>query len=95
MEDIIPGQFARSEKREGRVSHLESIGSPADLKKLDTEQLIELAQEIREFICPGCGTLLEVEAVPPGYPVTFDFLPDLEGFYEQILGRPLPAGGTQ
>ena len=48
-------------------------------------------QEIREFICPGCGTLLEVEAVPPGYPVTFDFLPDLEGFYEGILGRPLPS----
>lgn len=49
-------------------------------------------QEIREFICPGCGTLLEVEAVPPGYPVTFDFLPDLEGFYEGILGRSLPSG---
>lgn len=49
-------------------------------------------QEIREFICPGCGTLLEVEAVPPGYPVTFDFLPDLEGFYGEILRRPLPKG---
>lgn len=47
-------------------------------------------QELREFICPNCGTLLEVEAVPPGYPVTFDFLPDLEGFYEQMLERPLP-----
>jgi len=47
-------------------------------------------QEIREFICPGCGTLLEVEAVPPGYPITFDFLPDLEGFYRDILGRALP-----
>ncbi len=48
-------------------------------------------QEIREFICPGCATLLEVEAVPPGYPVTFDFLPDLEGFYREWLGKPLPA----
>lgn len=47
-------------------------------------------QEIREFICPACGALLEVEAVPPGYPVTFDFLPDLEGFYGQVLGRALP-----
>ena len=51
-------------------------------------------QEIREFICPDCGTLLEVEAVPPGYPITFDFLPDLEGFYERILGRPLPPGDS-
>lgn len=47
-------------------------------------------QELREFICPGCSTLLEVEAVTPGYPLTFDFLPDLEGFYTEILGRPLP-----
>jgi acetone carboxylase gamma subunit len=66
----------------------------------DTEELLEelypgpkacdpKLQELREFICPGCGTLLEVEAVPPGYPITFDFLPDLEGFYGQILERPL------
>lgn len=48
-------------------------------------------QELREFICPGCATLLEVEAVPPGYPVTFDFLPDLEGFYADVLGQPLPG----
>ena len=67
----------------------------------DTEELLEEMypgptkpdpnlQEIREFICPGCTTLLEVEAVAPGYPVTFDFLPDLEGFYTEILGKPLP-----
>jgi acetone carboxylase gamma subunit len=47
-------------------------------------------QELREFICPSCAALLEVEAVPPGYPVTFDFLPDLDGFYRDVLGRPLP-----
>ena len=40
---------------------------------------------IREYICPGCATLLEVEAVPPGYPVVFDFQPDLDGFNEQWL----------
>lgn len=33
---------------------------------------------LREFYCPGCVTLLEVEAVPPGYPLVFDFLPDLD-----------------
>jgi acetone carboxylase gamma subunit len=36
-------------------------------------------------------TLLEVEAVPPGHPLIFDFLPDLEGFYEGILGRAVPG----
>jgi len=48
--------------------------------------------EIREYICPTCATLLEVESVPPGWPVIFDFLPDLESFYEVWLGRPLPNG---
>jgi acetone carboxylase gamma subunit len=45
---------------------------------------------LREYFCPGCKTLLEVEAVPPGYPPVHDFVPDLEGFYEDWLGRPLP-----
>ena len=47
--------------------------------------------ELREYFCPGCSTLLEVEALPPGYPVMFDFQPDLEGFYGKVLGRPLPS----
>ena len=46
---------------------------------------------LREYFCPGCKTLLEVEAVPPGYPPVHDFVPDLEGFYEQWLGRPVPS----
>lgn len=33
---------------------------------------------LREFFCPGCLVMLEVEAVPPGYPFIFDFLPDLD-----------------
>ena len=49
--------------------------------------------ELREFFCPTCFTLLEVEAVPPGYPVVFDFQPDLETFYKEWLGRDLPSVG--
>ncbi len=45
--------------------------------------------ELREFYCPGCKRQLEVEAVPPGYPIIFDFQPDLETFYRDWLGRPL------
>jgi acetone carboxylase, gamma subunit len=45
--------------------------------------------EIREFICPGCGTLHEVEAAAPGYPIVHDFEPDLEGFYRDWLKTPL------
>jgi len=46
--------------------------------------------ELREFYCPVSGRLLEVEAVPPGYPVVHDFLPDIEGFYRGWLGREVP-----
>jgi acetone carboxylase gamma subunit len=44
---------------------------------------------LREYYCPGCNTMLEVEAVPHGYPVIFDFQPDLETFYREWLGREL------
>jgi len=46
--------------------------------------------EIREFICPGCGTLLKVDSTPTGYPIVFDILPDIDSFYREWLGRPLP-----
>lgn len=49
--------------------------------------------ELREFICPDCATLLKVESVPRGYPVIFDALPDLDGFYREWLGTPLPDSG--
>jgi acetone carboxylase gamma subunit len=48
--------------------------------------------EIREFLCPQCATLHEVEAAAPGYPIVHDFEPDLEAFYRDWLGQPLPAG---
>lgn len=45
--------------------------------------------EAREFYCPGCLAQLAVEVVPRGYPVQFEFLPDLDAFYRQWLGKPL------
>ena len=49
--------------------------------------------EIREFLCSSCGTLHEVEAAAPGYPVVHDFKPDLDGLYRDWLGCPLPDEG--
>jgi len=46
--------------------------------------------ELREYFCPSCGRQLEVEAVPPGFPVVHEFLPDVKGFYEGWLGREVP-----
>lgn len=51
--------------------------------------------EIREYICPGCGKLLSVEAVPPGYPPIFEFLPDIVAFYESWLGREFPCSKVE
>jgi acetone carboxylase gamma subunit len=33
---------------------------------------------IVEFICPGCATLLEVEYLPPGHPITRDIEIDVD-----------------
>ena len=45
--------------------------------------------EVREFYCPQCAALLKVESVPVGYPIIFDFLPDIDAFYREWLGRTL------
>jgi acetone carboxylase gamma subunit len=45
--------------------------------------------ELREYYDPLDGTLLEIEAVPPGYPIVHSFQPDLEAFYQHWLKRPL------
>ena len=38
---------------------------------------------IREFYCPGCATMLEVESVIPRYPFIFTFLPDFDAWEER------------
>ena len=48
MEEAIPGSFSRADKRDQRVSYLDEISSPADVRKLDAAQLKDLAQEIYE-----------------------------------------------
>jgi len=45
---------------------------------------------LREYFCPGCLALLDTESVPPGYPTIFNFLPDIDAFYEKWLGRKAP-----
>jgi acetone carboxylase gamma subunit len=43
--------------------------------------------EIREYYCPSCFTLLEVEATPPGYPTIFEFLPDIDSLKEWVYSE--------
>ena len=41
--------------------------------------------ELREYYDPLDGTLLDVELVPPGYPIVHNFEPDLEAFYNDWI----------
>lgn len=52
-------------------------------------------QVYREYYCPQCATMLDVEAPTPWYPVIHDFEPDIDAFYRDWMGLPVPehAGG--
>lgn len=39
---------------------------------------------IVEFYCPGCGTMLENEYLPPGHPITHDIEPDLTSLRQRV-----------
>jgi acetone carboxylase, gamma subunit len=40
-----------------------------------------------EFYCPGCGTLIELEVLPPGHPLTHDIELDLESLRLRVLAE--------
>jgi acetone carboxylase gamma subunit len=39
---------------------------------------------ILEFYCPGCGTQIETEYLPPGHPITWDIEMDLDSLKERL-----------
>jgi len=47
--------------------------------------------ELREYFCPGCKTLLEVNNVMPGYPIIHEFEPDIKTFYNEWIEEPIPT----
>ncbi len=48
-------------------------------------------QVYREYYCPQCAAMHDVEAPTPWYPVIHDFEPDIDTFYKDWLGLPVPA----
>ncbi|AOJ04069.1 MULTISPECIES: acetone carboxylase subunit gamma [Burkholderia] len=48
-------------------------------------------QVYREYYCPTCGAMHDVEAPTPWYPVVHDFEPDIDAFYSEWVGLPVPA----
>jgi N-methylhydantoinase B len=65
--------------------------SVADMMEIYPDKMLPHPHwnELREYYDPCSTTLLDVESVPPGYPVVHDFLPDLEAFYADWLGQAL------
>lgn len=47
-------------------------------------------QVYREYYCPKCGAMHDVEAPTPWYPVIHDFEPDIEAFYRDWVNLPVP-----
>ncbi len=47
-------------------------------------------QVYREYYCPKCGAMHDVEAPTPWYPVIHDFEPDIDAFYRDWVNLPLP-----
>ena len=41
---------------------------------------------IIEFYCPGCGTMIENEYLPPGHPLTHDIELDIDSLKERHAG---------
>jgi acetone carboxylase gamma subunit len=39
---------------------------------------------IVEIYCPGCGTQIETEYLPPGHPITYDIELDLDSLKERL-----------
>jgi acetone carboxylase gamma subunit len=43
---------------------------------------------ILEFYCPGCGTMIETEYLPPGHAPAFDLQIDVDALKAQWAARP-------
>ncbi len=41
-----------------------------------------------EMFCPGCATLVEVEYLPPGHPITYDLEIDIDALKSGDKGKP-------
>jgi acetophenone carboxylase len=49
---------------------------------------------IVEFYCPGCATLVEVEYLPPGHPLTWDIELDMDAVKRRVAEGSLPTEDT-
>jgi acetone carboxylase, gamma subunit len=83
------GDYRANWKTEARVRVKTTAAEFADVYYPEAAAPEPEWNEIREFYCPGCCAQLAVEVVPPGYPLIFEILPDIDRFYRDFLGRPI------
>ena len=83
------GPLARSYKescllrdRDPREIHLPVGSDPEFNFSFDPEWI-----RIVEFYCPGCGTMIENEYLPPGHPLTWDIELDIEDLKRRHAGK--------
>ncbi len=50
---------------------------------------------IVEIYCPGCGTQIETEYLPPGHPITWDIEFDLDSLKERLRKREFVIRGQR
>lgn len=77
-------------KRHTQVRVREGNEEIAPLYSVDQAPDPDWEYELREFFCPGCYQLVEVEAVPRGYPAFQKFEPNVDAFYEDWLDQAPP-----
>jgi len=83
------GPLARSYKegcllrdRDPREIHL-PVGSDPEFNFSFDPKWIRIV----EFYCPGCGTMVENEYLPPGHPLTWDIELDVEDLKRRRAGK--------
>lgn len=83
------GSYLENWKKKSRIRVRKTA---AELEELYPQNMTSDPEwvQLREFFCPGCFTMLDVESVPPGYPVIFNFLPDIDAFYQKWLRQEPP-----
>ncbi|MBI5920791.1 MAG: acetone carboxylase subunit gamma [Betaproteobacteria bacterium] len=83
---------ARNSYKEGLLVHARD---PREIHKpiLDTAYEFTFApdpkwMQIVEYYCPECGTMMEVEYLPPGHPPLHDLEFDIDALKKQWANRP-------
>lgn len=64
--------------RDPREIHTPIVGGPYSFSP------DPLWVRIVEFYCPGCGTQIETEYLPPGHPITWDIEIDIDSLKQRL-----------